>query len=419
MKKSLGISIIMILIMGIFTVTSNAASASIYASSKSVDEGSAVSVTVSFGQNVSAAQFKLNYDSSRLQYVSKSTGVFDDVNTKRFSYISTDALEADLPSVTFTFNAKKGGNTTVSVSDLKISTGTQDGISVPMANSSVTITINSLTQPSTNPATTKPQTTVPSTKPTTSVKSTPKTTVKSTTKPGSTQNSNDSGTDEIENIEPAPNELIRLGDTENIITLQSQRNNIIVKGIPTAIENEMILDVSTIDEYDEDYEKIENIMKDVEGKKTYYSLALLKDNEEVEPNGYVTVFIQTPKDCNKELIEVYYVDLENEVYGLQDGEFQKDYYTYTTDHFYKYVLVEKEEPIVEPEVSPEPEKTEQQETRALKEIVKEFFTNLDALYIIIGILLVILILQAIIIKTSHKGNHYKKNKKNEMKKVKE
>ena len=66
MKKFLSISIIMILIIGMLGGVVNAASASISASSKTTQAKDTVTVTVSFGQKVRAAQFTLNYDSIAL-----------------------------------------------------------------------------------------------------------------------------------------------------------------------------------------------------------------------------------------------------------------------------------------------------------------------------------------------------------------
>ena len=62
MKKSLTITIIMIFIIGIFGGIVNAASAGINANQKTVEVGNNVSVTISFSQKVSKAQFNINYD---------------------------------------------------------------------------------------------------------------------------------------------------------------------------------------------------------------------------------------------------------------------------------------------------------------------------------------------------------------------
>ena len=140
MKKSISIAIIMLLIVGILGGCVNAAS-SISTSTKSVKEGENVKITVSFGEKVSAAQFTLNFDSNKFEYVSKTSGGSFSGTTKKFAYTSEDGVTADLSSVTFTFKAKAEGSANFSISGLKISTATQTKVTPSISSSSVNVTV--------------------------------------------------------------------------------------------------------------------------------------------------------------------------------------------------------------------------------------------------------------------------------------
>ena len=72
LKRAITILIMMLLMIGIFIGRVNAASASISVSARKVTVGQNVSVTVSFSEKVSAAQFKLSYDSSKFKFISSS-----------------------------------------------------------------------------------------------------------------------------------------------------------------------------------------------------------------------------------------------------------------------------------------------------------------------------------------------------------
>lgn len=113
-----------------------AASASISTSNSKVNSGENVKVTVSFGgEKVSAVQFKLNYDSSKFEYVSNSAG--SPYNAGTFAYASATA---DLSSVTFTFKAKSTGSSNFGLSGVKLSTASEKKVTPKLTKSSVSIT---------------------------------------------------------------------------------------------------------------------------------------------------------------------------------------------------------------------------------------------------------------------------------------
>lgn len=387
MKKTLTIAIVMILIIGMFSGVTNAASASVKASSSTVNKNDTVTITVSFGQKVSAAQFTLNFDSSKLEYVSKTGGGLFSTSTKKYGYTSDDGIVEDLSSVSFKFKAKTTGKTSVSVSGLKISVGSELGATASIGNSSVNITI-------------KEKSTTTTKKPTTTTK---KPTTSTTTK-----------NEETVEQEPAPNELIEIDD-ENVKTLINKKTNIMIKGIEIAIEEGTVLEVNAIKSYDEKYEKLEEILKDITGDKVYFDINLLKDKVKVQPNGYVTVFIPISKyipnleDFKADTIKVYYLDEENEKYELIKGkiqELEKEqtddeddeeelYYSFTTNHFSKYaVVVQKEEQDTQVVAKPvEQGPMLQQSDFIIKAL--DFFRDPIVLSVIIGLLLIIVIIQRI------------------------
>lgn len=416
MKKSVVVMVIMVLVIGIFGGVVNAASASVSASSKTIEIGNTVKITVFFGQKVSAAQFTLNFDTSKLEYVSKSGGGLFSASTKRYGYNSEDGVTADLASVTFTFKTKAAGTAKVSVSGLKISTETQTGISASMENSSVSLTIKEkeVEKPATTPST--GGTTSGNNNGGSSSNNTNSSSNNSTNKNNNTSsnknntassNKNNSTTNKTETkkeekkeetkqeentiqTEVVPeetkqeekkeetNKLIKIED-ENAKKLVHEETKVMIKAEDIAIEEGTSLTVKIVNDNDEVYKQISDIMKKVKGNKTYFDVQLIKDDKSIQPNGYVTVFLPIPEGYNKERIELYYINTQTGEYELQNGEIQGEYYSFTTNHFLNYVLIEKPEP------------------KTFGQIVTEIFTNLIVLYSIIGILVVVVIGETIVI----------------------
>lgn len=152
MKKIKNLTIILILFMIIFLCGNvNAASGSMRASKSKITVGQTVSITVSFGSKVSGAQFKLDYDENKFDYVSCSEKTYHK-ETKRFAYLGMDT-EPDLASVTFTFKAKKTGSVTFSLSGGKLQSSSEQ---TTMSNLSTTVTVEAAK--STSSSTKKPTT---------------------------------------------------------------------------------------------------------------------------------------------------------------------------------------------------------------------------------------------------------------------
>ncbi len=149
LKNTLTILIVFCLSILILGGNVQAATASISATSK-VAVGDKVSVTVTFSQKVSSADFRLNYDTSKFEYVSVSKGGYG-TGTKRYTYLNYEDVE-DLGSVTFSFKAKATGTGAFKISNLVLSTDTAS-----IGRSEVSVTVEKA----------KPTNTKPNKKPTT------------------------------------------------------------------------------------------------------------------------------------------------------------------------------------------------------------------------------------------------------------
>lgn len=376
MKKALIILFTTILIMGTLVGNVNASSASISTSSKTVNIGSTVKITISFGEKVKMAEFDLSYDKSKFEFVSSSKGAFGE----KFSFVDSLA-KADTEKVTLTFKAKAKGTTSFKIYNLKLATETERISNQPIGNSSVSVTVNE-------------KKSTPTKKPTSN-----------TTSKNDKTNTNTNIIEEVveqeEPAEPAPNRLITLYE-KGVITIEENVYNIMVKALPVAISEDTKLEVNVIKTRNEKYPEINNILSDVEGKKTYFDIKLTKDNQEIQPNGYVTVYIPIPKEYDNERIEIYYVDIENKIFRLVDGTIQGEDYAFTTNHFSTYVLVEKPEPQIV-QVSTEVEDSIEEKMEQVVQAIINFFTNVKCLYIVI-IALIVIVVTLLIIKTK-KAKH--------------
>ena len=190
MKRALTILFTAVLIIGILTGNVNASSAKISTSSKTVNIGSTVKITISFGEKVKMAEFDLSYDKSKFEFVSSSKGAFGE----KYSFVDS-AAKADTESVTLTFKAKAKGSTNFKIYNLKLATETQRIANQPIGNASVSVTANEK-----KVTTTK--------KPTTSSNKT------NTTTTNKNDNINTNTVQEVvepeKPTEPAPNQLITL-----------------------------------------------------------------------------------------------------------------------------------------------------------------------------------------------------------------
>lgn len=380
MKKALTILFTIVLIIGILAGNVNASSANISTSSKTVNVGSTVKITISFGEKVKMAEFDLSYDKSKFEFISSSKGAF----CEKFSFIDSEA-KADTKSVTLTFKAKAKGSTSFKVSNLKLATETQRIANQPIGNASVSVTANEKKVTTTK----KPTTTSNKTTTTNKNDKTTTNTIQEVVEPEKP-------------LEPAPNKLITLYE-KGVTTIEENVYNVMVKALPVAISDDVRLEVTAIRPRNENYPKISNILSDIEGEKNYFDIKLVKGDEQVQPNGYVTVYIPIPKEYDSERLEIYHVDTENRTAKLIEGTIQGEDYTFTTNHFSTYVLVEKPEPQMV-QVSAEVDNSIEKNMAQIVQAIIDFFTNVKCLYIVITLLVVIVLILLIIKTRKSKGN---------------
>lgn len=393
MKKSIIMTIIMCLILGVLGGVVNAASARVSASASSINIGDTVRVTISIGEKAKMIEFSINYDKTKFDYVSCSKGKYN----QKFSYVNGEG-NADTESITMTFKAKAAGTTNFTISNLKVATETQKLPSYPMSNSSVSVTAKvkeepKPTQPTTPSTNNKPTTTKPSTN------SSNKNNNKNNNKKDETpveepvQEPMQEPVQEPVPQEPAPNELMKLED-ETVKTLIDEPTKVMIKAKPVAFEDGTKLSVKRIKDGDEAYQTRNDMFKDIEGIKTYFDLKLLKtvateqdgqtmqSEQEVKPNGYVTVFLPIPENYNTERLVAYKMN-EDGTYKVIEGQIQGNYYTFTTNSPANYALVET------------PEKKTWGQTAIEK--INEVLGNVKILHIIIIVLLCIILIETIVI----------------------
>ena len=375
MKKSLSIILIAILMIGgILTSLPSKVygySAGMSASSRNVTVDDTVSVTVSFGVGVSAAQFGFSY-SSNLELTGRSIG---DLYSGQFGFFGANNVR----SVTFTFKAKSAGTATVSARGVSLTydytdengnLATKYGEGAGSASTTITINPKPTPTPTANPTpvpTQQPQQPDPTREPdrpnendnpqVTDTPEEPTQTPTPTPEPTEEPNngeqnetnettSNETTNNETDNNnkEKAPNKIIKI-DEEDVITIKNEENDVMIKAKPIAIKEENVtLSVSLIEEETERYNDLTKMTQKIKGNKKFYDIKLLKDGLAVEPNGYVTVYLPIPEGYNKKRLEAYSINEQTEKTEKRTGEVQGNYYTFTTDKLEAFVLVEKEAP---------------------------------------------------------------------------
>ena len=122
------------------------------------------------------------------------------------------------------------------------------------------------------------------------------------------------------------------------ISIKDDSTNVILTADEGVITNGTTLKVTEITE-GEKFESIKKVITD--SKYKIFSISLLLNGTEVQPNGKVKVSIPIPTGYNKENLIVYYVDTtgattKHNVTVSADG----NYAIFETDHFSDYVLAE-------------------------------------------------------------------------------
>lgn len=100
-------------------------------------------MTVSFSEKVSAAQFKLSFDTSKFENPTVSAGTYNP-STNTYVYLNYQDI-ADLGSVTFSFKAKAVGTGSFHISGIVLSSNT-----ATLGTSSTSVTVEKAKAPSQN-----------------------------------------------------------------------------------------------------------------------------------------------------------------------------------------------------------------------------------------------------------------------------
>ena len=155
-EKILSIFIFAFLLIIIGMTSVNAASCGISVTGSDVEIGQNVTITVSFTQPATSASFRLNYDSTKVQYISNSAGGRNTGSSVVVDYLSMDLKP--ITSATFTFSTKSAGTANFSVSGITLSAANLEEYSISY-NNGKTITIKE--KPVVNPDPTPEQPTPP------------------------------------------------------------------------------------------------------------------------------------------------------------------------------------------------------------------------------------------------------------------
>lgn len=137
-EKILSIFIFAFLLIIIGMTSVNAASCGISVTGNDVEIGQNVTITVSFTQPATSASFRLNYDSTKVQYISNSAGGRNTGSSVVVDYLSMDLTP--ITSATFTFSTKSAGTANFSVSGITLSAANLEEYSISY-NNGKTITI--------------------------------------------------------------------------------------------------------------------------------------------------------------------------------------------------------------------------------------------------------------------------------------
>lgn len=161
-KKGAVMLIIAILSIIVLSSEVKAATVGIKASSSKVTVGNNVTVTVSFGEQVKAAQFKLSYDTSKFDYVGCTAGTLGAGGT--YAFLDFTGGQSTIASVTFTFKSKATGSGSFSISGITLP------VSYNTSSSSTSVTVEKATSSGNNNSNTNTSKPKPSTKPSTTTK---------------------------------------------------------------------------------------------------------------------------------------------------------------------------------------------------------------------------------------------------------
>lgn len=254
MKKSIIISVIMFLIMGIFMASVNAASATVRvgASNSNPDIGNSIIITISFSQPVGTASLNLNYNNSVVQYTgSNAWKATDRGGSVKLDYIDASFENKTITSMTVTFKTIAEGTGNFSVSNVVISNANGDELSANIS-SNATINVKKQEEPPVNPPI-NPSTPDTNQKPNSSTSSNTNKNPNTNKKP-STNTNKDSNTNTNTNT-----------NTSSIVDTNTNEQNIIDNSISNTISDKE----NNNQTYDEPQTEQNEEVKNEENKPNY------------------------------------------------------------------------------------------------------------------------------------------------------
>ncbi len=265
MKKTIVTLLTILAIVMVCTTYVDDGNVSIKAVNSNVTVGQDVSVTVSFGEKVSIAQFKLSYDKDKLDYQNCSIGEFGP-KTNRYVYVDSQD-ENVLESVTLNFKSKAAGSVTFAISG-----GVLSG-DASISNATAKVIIQGTTtdtKPTSSTTSSKPTTSTTSSKPTTSSTSSKPTTSSTPSTPLNNEEKDDTTDNEIEKNELNDLESILSGLHKEDYTEDSwnklQEIILAAQNATTVEEYEEIkagLEINSLEKVSFDKEELKKILKDL------------------------------------------------------------------------------------------------------------------------------------------------------------
>lgn len=158
MKKSIVISIIMILIMTIFMGNVKAASATVRVSAnkQTINIGETVTVTISFSVPVGTASFNLSYNGAAFQYISSTNTIRANANgsSVKLEYMDTTFSNKTVSSISATFKAVADGVSNFQTTGVVISDANADQLTANIGGGAAVTSIKptnaTVNKPTTN-----------------------------------------------------------------------------------------------------------------------------------------------------------------------------------------------------------------------------------------------------------------------------
>jgi len=137
--------------------------------------------------------------------------------------------------------------------------------------------------------------------------------------------------------------------------LVDKDNNITVEAKPGVIDENTILKVESIKDFNTLTPAANKVLSSIRGKVNAFDISLLKSNVTVQPNGEITITILIPKDMDPTKVLLYHIADDGTMTTPDTVTYFNGYLKFTTDHLSVYALVEYSNPIDNnPDTDPKP-----------------------------------------------------------------